>query len=328
LVELAARSAVPSPETATLRTVARPPAFAGGADTSLRRSAREVVDALAGVSGLESWYLGRVDAETLLPLAVSDGANGVQVGRRVRWSGTPCRRMVNGLGPNVVPVMSAVPNYARAPYAIALGMTAYAGTALRDGGGRLLGAVAGWSVRPDPVLTPGLQAVLEAFSGLLSQALAAEVRADEAQREGELRAVRRDAADRVTALSSRVGWGALLQQEERRSAERGVPVALLVVDLGLVRSSTRLQRATELVVQALPEAVVSRLTARQLGAIVTDADPHVVEETAREVGLGLRAAGYTATCAWALSGEAADLGAVWTLAEQRLYRARRDGGGA
>ncbi|PRY13338.1 hypothetical protein [Kineococcus rhizosphaerae] len=328
LVQLAARSAVPSPQTAVLRTVARPSLAQGAAGTSLRRSARQVVDALAVTSGLETWYVGRLDGAAVLPLAVSDEATGVLVGRRTPWSDTVCRRVVNGLGPAVAPDITLVPNYVRAPAATALRMTAYAGTALRDDDGRLLGTLAGWSSRPDVVVVPGLQALLEAFAGLLTQALAAEVAADDAQREADRLSVRRDAADKVTALSSRVGWGALLQQEDRRTAERGLPVALLVVDVGRVRSSTRLQKATEVVVRALPEATVSRLTARQFGAIVTDAEPDEVEATVREVTATLRAAGFEATGAWATSGEAHDLSQVWTLAEQRLYRARRDGVGA
>ncbi|GAA0306808.1 GGDEF domain-containing protein [Kineococcus aurantiacus] len=328
LVQLAARSAVPSPQTAVLRTVARPPAAQGVTDTSLRRSARQVVEALAVTSGLDTWYLGRLDGAAMLPLAVSDEATGVLVGRRIPWSDTVCRRMANGLGPAVAPDITLVPNYVRAPSAIALRMTAYAGAALRDDSGRLLGAMAGWSSRPGTVPVPGLEALMGAFAELLTQALAAEVAADDAQREAERLAVRRDATDKVTALSSRVGWGALLQQEDRRTAERGLPVALLVVDIGRVRSSTRLQKATETVVRALPGATVSRLTARQFGAILPDVEPDEVEATAHEVTTTLRAAGFEATGAWAASGEAQDLSAVWTLAEQRLYRARRDGDGS
>ncbi|MEZ0494446.1 hypothetical protein AB2L28_19585 [Kineococcus sp. TBRC 1896] len=325
LVELAARSARPSPATAVLRTRARRPAPQDATDTSLLRSARQVVDALAGISGLETWYLGRVDGETLLPLAVSAEARSVVVGRRVPWSATPCRRMVNGLGPAVVPVLAAVPNYARAPYATALGMTAYAGLPLRDADGRLLGVLAGWSSRPDPVVPPGLEPVVRAFSELLTQTLAAEVRDDDAQRARERESVRRQAADKVTSLSSRTGWGAVLRQEDRRSAERGVPVALLVVDVGLVRSAARLQRATQSIVRALPGALVSRLNARQFGAVLPDVEPDAVPGTAQEVTAALRAEGFCATSAWATSGEADDLGGVWLLAEQRLYTARRDG---
>ena len=328
LVQLAARSAVPSPQTVVLRTLARPPAGRGAADTSLRRSARQVVESLAVSSGLETWYLGRLDGAAMLPLAVSDEATGVLVGRRIPWSDTVCRRMANGLGPALAPDIAAVPNYVRAPSAIALGMTAYAGTALRDDDGRLLGAMAGWSSRPGTVLTPGLQPLMEAFAGLLTQALAAEVAADDAQRTAERLAVRRDATDKVTALASRVGWGALLQQEDRRTVEHGLPVALLVVDIGRVRSSTRLQKATETVVRALPAASVSRLTARQFGVILPDAEPEQVDEAGHDVTVRLRAAGFDATTAWAASGEADDLSGVWTLAEQRLYRARRDGGAA
>ncbi|WP_432544459.1 nucleotidyl cyclase domain-containing protein [Kineococcus sp. SYSU DK002] len=328
MVELARRAPSPAPGTAVLRTVARPPAARGAADTSLRRSARQVVEALAASSGLDTWYLGRLDGAAMLPLAVSDEATGVLVGRRIPWSDTVCRRMVNGLGPAVAPDITLVPNYVRAPSAIALRMTAYAGTALRDDSGRLLGAMAGWSSRPGTVPTPGLEALMDAFAALLTQTLAAEVAADDAQREAERLSVRRDASDKVTALSSRVGWGSLLQQEDRRTAERGLPVALLVVDIGRVRSSTRLQKATETVVRALPEATVSRLTARQFGVILPDVEPDEVDATAREVATSLRAAGFDATTAWAASGEAADLSTVWTLAEQRLYRARRDGDGA
>lgn len=325
MVELAARSAVPSPRTAVARTSARRPSERYAADTSLRRSARQAVEALAASSGLTTWYLGRIDGLAMLPLAVSDEATGVVAGRRIPWSDTVCRRMVNGLGPAVAPDITLVPNYVRAPSAIALGMTAYAGTALRDGDGRLLGAMAGWNSRPGTVVQPGLELLMTAFAELLSQALAAEVAADAAQRAADRASVRRDATDRVTELSSRVGWGALLQQEDRRTVERGVPVALLVVDLGRVRSSSRLQKATETVVRALPDATVSRLTARQFGAILPDVDPEEVEASERGLTTALRAAGFDATGAWAASGEADDLSAVWTLAEQRLYRARRDG---
>ncbi|MEZ0165572.1 hypothetical protein AB2L27_12490 [Kineococcus sp. LSe6-4] len=325
LVELAARSTPPSPSTAVLRTRARRPAAQDVAGTSLRRSARQVVDALAGSSGLETWYLGRVDGETLLPLAVSTGSRSVTTGRRVRWSDTPCRRMASGLGPTVAPVVADVPNYARAPFSLALGVTAYAGLPLHDRDGRLLGVLAGWSTRPAPVVTPGLEPVLRAFSELLTQALDAEVRDDEAQRATEREAVRRRAADKVTSLSSRTGWGAVLREEDRRCAERGLPVALLVVDVGLVRSSARLQRATQAIVRALPDALVSRLNARQFGAVLPDVEPDEVAATAEEVATALRSEGFTASTAWATSGEAGDLGAVWLLAEQRLYSARRDG---
>ncbi len=50
-----------------------------------------------------------------------------------------------------------------------------------------------------------------------------------------------------------------------------------------------------------------------------------MEASERGLTTALRAAGFDATGAWAASGEADDLSAVWTLAEQRLYRARRDG---
>ncbi len=328
MVELASRAAVPAPGTSVLRTRPRPRATGTATGTSLRRSARQVVEALAGSTGLDTWYLGRLDGPAVLPLAVSGEATGVHVGHRVPWSDTVCRRMVNGLGPAVAPDITLVPNYVRAPAAIALRMTAYAGTALRDDHGRLLGTMAGWSSRPDVAVGPAVESLMGAFAELLAQALAAEVAADDTQRETERRSVRVDAADRVTELSSRVGWGALLQQEDRRSVERAVPVALLVVDLGRVRSSRRLQKATETVVRALPDATVSRLTARQFGAILPDAESEEVDAVGRVVAAHLRAAGFDATTAWAASGEARDLSAVWTLAEQRLYRARRDGGPA
>ncbi|WP_369069212.1 GAF domain-containing protein [Kineococcus terrestris] len=326
MVELAARSALPSTDAAPRRPAAVP--ATAGTSTSLRRSAREVVAALPRVSGLDSWYLGRVDGETLLPLAVSDEAQGVRVGQRLQWSAAVCRRMVNGLGPAVAPDVAAVPNYARAPYAISLGMTAYAGVPVRAGDGALLGVLAGWNVRPTAALADGLEPLAHAFAGLLSQSLEAEVRADAALREQEAERLRRENADRVTALSSRAGWGALLRQEDLRSAERGLPVVVLLVDLGRVRSSARLQRGTDLVVRALPRAVVARLTARQFGAVLPGADAAEAADRAAALSTVLRATGYAATTAWATSAEAEDLRAVWHVAEERLYRARRDGEGS
>ncbi|GGL15063.1 hypothetical protein [Mangrovihabitans endophyticus] len=291
--------------------------------TGWEDTSRQTVESLAALSGMPTWHVGRVIDNVLTPLAVSTGAVGIATGTRVNWSPTVCRRMVSRLGPNLAPDVLAIPDYAGAPAVRKLGMRAYAGVPLLTEHGDLLGVLAGWHTEPRE-FPPGLEPLLWALSNLMAGVLQSELRATRAVRTTETRA---PAPVVVTAGASRLparrGWGAILEQEERRARDLGTPVTVLLVDFGSLRSAARAQKAARIAVDHLRDAVLARLSVRHIGAVLNDCTQAQVDRLGQRVDAALRKAGFTATTASASRLETSDLRDTWSLAEQRLFEQRK-----
>lgn len=292
-----------------------------GGPLGLPAAAREVVQLLADLTGMRTWYVGRFIGEAALPLAVTRECSWLRVGEPLPWHETICRRMVTHLGPVVASDLSAVPNYSHAPLARRHGIRSYAGVPLLATRDRLLGVLAGWDDRPVGEFPPLTTRALWLFARLLTPLLESALEKDMAQFRADREDVRRRMAETLTRVPGRRGWGLVLDGEEGRGRRHGRSSAIIVVDLGFVRSARLIQRGTQIAADAAPDAVVARLSGRHVGILVDGAAG--IKPTARAVIEELRAAGYAARAGWACRSETLSLRATWMLAESRLNQLRK-----
>ncbi len=286
-------------------------------------AAREVVDLAAEVSGLRTWYIGRFAGSAVLPIAVSQGAAGVQTGRPINWSESICRRMVTRLGPCLAEDIDLVPNYARAPGAIKVQARSYAGVPLLSSSDRLLGLMAGWDTVEPAGFPPHLENTLWTLARLFTPLLEEAISRDAERRAADQAAARARTAEILTRLPGRRGWGQVLDAEELRAAEHGHPLGILVIDAGNLRSTTEVQAACKHVEDALPSHVVARLSPRQIGVLVIGEDVYHLEGLVKTALEPLRRSGFNATAGSAARIETPRLRDMWMLAEERLTAVRR-----
>jgi hypothetical protein len=284
---------------------------------------RDVADLLAGQTGMRTWYLGRHVGDAVLAVAVSTAATGIAVGEPLAWSQTVCRRMVSRLGPTVAPDLSQVANYARAPLADRLGMACYAGVPVLTSDGDLLGVLAGWDDEPRRP-PPGTAELLWTFAKLLAPAWGVADAAAAADRARDARTASGHAAERLTGLPGRRGWGALLDSCDRSARRTGHAAGVLVADLGPVRSTRHLQRGVRAARDALPGVSVARLGPRRVGAVVVGDRTGALPDLAGRVTADLSSRGFTPRTAWATRADAGDLRGVWLVAEARLAERLRE----
>jgi diguanylate cyclase (GGDEF)-like protein len=189
-------------------------------------SAQRVVDYLNARPPLTDWSVSRVDGHEQVHLHVRGGAL-LDVGDRVPWEETFCRRMLAGAS-NVVPDSRLDPDYADLPAAD--GVRAYAGVPIVEGDGSLFGTLCG--VRAEPLRTgePIDQGLLDVFAELLSAQLAL-VRTSATLHQSALLAEALASSDRLTGLMNRRGWDLLVSDAQERIDALGDLVGVVMIDL-------------------------------------------------------------------------------------------------
>lgn len=202
-----------------------PEAPTTGADL-FTASAQSVVDYLNRHTPLADWSVTRVAGGEQVTVHVH-GEHLLEVGQRVDWNNTYCRRMVGGASP-VVPDTLADPDYA--DHRLAAAVRSYAGVPLTDDTGQMFGVLCGFG--PDPMQSAAdIDSELLALMGqLLSANLVATRTADRGRRAAEI-AEALSQTDALTGLVNRRGWDALVDDADERMNAFGDLVAVAVIDL-------------------------------------------------------------------------------------------------
>ncbi|GAA1960818.1 hypothetical protein GCM10009798_20710 [Nocardioides panacihumi] len=189
-------------------------------------SAQRVVDFLNSRTPLTDWSVSRVAGDEQVHLHVR-GDTLLQVGDRVAWDETFCRRMLAGAS-QVVHDSQLDADYADIPAAV--DVRAYAGVPILDGDGSLFGTLCG--VRAEPLLGGEHvdKAMLDVFSELLSAQLVL-VRSCSALHHAAVLAEAVANSDGLTGLMNRRGWDLLAAEAQERVDALGDQVGVLMIDL-------------------------------------------------------------------------------------------------
>lgn len=193
-------------------------------------SVGRVLDLLSARLGLEVVMLTRYDGADQVALQVLDGAHGTSAGALGSWDDAVCSltALVDGalIVPDTTQVSSVAAMVARRDFPI----RAYAGVALRDSAGRLLGSLCGVSTRPRGADLGDQEDLLTTCGALLERLLEHELLVGTDRRRAS--AAERDArSDALTGLLNRRGWDAALLAAEQRCAAFGTPAAVFVLDV-------------------------------------------------------------------------------------------------
>ncbi|SCX39157.1 GGDEF domain-containing protein, diguanylate cyclase (c-di-GMP synthetase) or its enzymatically inactive variants [Klenkia marina] len=296
-----------------------------GASPSAAEFAAAAAAAVGGLAAVQPFgvvAVSRMTDRSWTGLAARAAGRPSPVGRRVPVARTACHHLLVDRGPVVVTDLHGHPDRALRSVAAQHGVAGYVGAALRGPDGQRLGSVCGYSGdRYDGAgaldLLPLLAAAADDLGRRLGRALAAA--ADERRAAYELaRATSVDA----TGLPDRRGWAALLQEEDLRGRQLGEELAVVLVDVGLVRTVRGVRRAGQVLGEALGEDLVCRVGHRRFGVVVGETaggHPATVATAAQEA---LRAAGYPATSGWAARRPGEGAAATWWRAEDALVTVR------
>lgn len=300
----------------------------------------EAVEAVLGVlraSGrLSRWAVFYEDREQDVQIAIGTvgrGAPEVQVGDRLPWSSSLCRRLERG-APSVVHDMLGVRDYADAALVRSGQVAAYAGAEIATGDGHVFGTLCGFSpMRTDHTLAE-IEPLLTLCARLLSTMLAQPRHAEAA---GELVTAldHREQRDALTGLGNQRRWDLAILDHE---AGGRAGVIVIGVD-GLQQVNDRdgydtgdrlLQRAAHALTRVVrPDDVLCRVAGDVFAALLpscTAQDAVTVGERARAA---LIAAEVPASVGAASRWRGEGLGAVLERAGRAMYaekalRERRD----
>jgi GGDEF domain-containing protein len=285
-------------------------------------AAGAAVGGLAAVKSFDVVVVSRMTEQSWTGLAARTTGRPSPVGRRLPVDRAACHHLLVDSRPVVVTDLRDHGDRVLRSVAAQHGVGGYVGAALRRPDGQRLGSVCGFSRdRYDGAgamdLLPLLAVTAEDLGRRLDRAL--DVAADERRAAHER--VRSTSVD-VTGLPDRRGWAALLQEEDVRGRQLGEDLAVVLVDVGLVRTVRGVRRAGQVLREAVGDDVVSRVGHRQFGVVVSEGSgvhPATVAATAQEA---LRAVGFPATSGWAARVPGEGAVGTWWRAEDALVLAR------
>ena len=285
-------------------------------------AAGAAVAGLAAVQPFDVVVVSRMTDQAWTGLAARTTGRTSPVGRRLPVDRSACHHLLVDERPVVVTDLHDHADRTLRSVAAQYGVAGYAGAALRRPDGRRLGSVCGYSgTRYDGAgavdLLPLLAVTADDLGRRLDRAL--DAAADE-RREAHERA--RSSSVDVTGLPDRRGWGALLQEEDVRGRQLGEDLAVVLVDVGLVRTVRGVRRAGEVLREAVGDDLVSRVGHRQFGVVVAEGAGVHPEAVATAAQDALRAAGYPATSGWAARAPGEGAVGTWWRAEDALVQAR------
>ena len=194
-------------------------------------SAQRIVDYLNAHTAISDWSVSRVTGGEQVHVHVHH-ENLLDVGDRLPWSDTFCRRMTGGAA-HVVPDSLADPDYA--DLAGARTIRSYAGYPITDDDGSTFGILCG--VGPAPLASPESvdSDLIGLMSDLLSSHLVLSRALDRNRRAAELAEALAN-TDALTGLVNRRGWDLLVADAQERVDAFGDLVAIGVIDIDGLKS--------------------------------------------------------------------------------------------
>jgi len=194
-------------------------------------SAQRIVDYLNAHTAIPDWSVSRVTGGEQVHIHVHHDTL-LDVGDRVDWDDTFCRRMTAGAA-HVVPDSLADPDYADLIGIHAI--RSYAGFPITDDDGSTFGILCG--VGTDPLSAP--QAIDEDLIALMSDLLSSHLvlsRALDRNRRAVELAEALANTDALTGLVNRRGWDLLVADAQERVDAFGDLVAIGVIDIDGLKS--------------------------------------------------------------------------------------------
>lgn len=283
---------------------------------------------------LENWVVSRAVGDDWVVLSAAGLNRALEVGDTYRWSDTVCARMVSGRGPRSTPRINDVASYAMAPVVRDLPVGAYLGAELVDASGSLFGTLCGLHpIALDDVDLTAIEDLVVLQARLLSSVLGAARSRFDAGRQDE-RLSRSIQADPTTGLLDRVGWDALLADEERRLAILGLPAGVIVIELVGLRDITvrsdlsygdRTLRETGDVLRAATRRSdsVARTGETDFAVLLPDCGPLHLEQVASRIRDGLHRRSIRAWVGSAPRDPSKDLAAAVNRAATARYQDKR-----
>ncbi|MET0928430.1 MAG: sensor domain-containing diguanylate cyclase [Aeromicrobium sp.] len=189
-------------------------------------SAQRIVDYLNAHTAIPDWSVSRITGGEQVHVHVHHEEL-IEVGDRVPWTSTFCRRMTNGAA-HVVADSHDDPDYADLPDALAV--RSYAGFPITDDDGSTFGILCGVGLEPLSTTTAVDEDLVALMSELLSSQLIMSRAMDRDRRATEI-AEALAYTDALTGLVNRRGWDLLVADAQERVDAFADPVAIGVIDL-------------------------------------------------------------------------------------------------
>jgi GGDEF domain-containing protein len=198
-----------------------------------------------------------------------------------------------------------------------------AGAGMYSPDGALIGVVVALSEDRLPWEGSVYAEALAHHAKVLGMLLSQEIQEVAAGRAEDARAVG-TMLDELTKMPDRRAWGLLIRQEEERAASLGHPAAVLVIDAGPTNSGRTLRRMVTVLREIAGEApALCRLDDRLWGVLVTGLTADETDDLAIILAEGLDEAGGKPAIGIAERGGGRDLVGAWSLADERMFLARR-----
>ncbi len=186
---------------------------------SFEHAASDVLQHLHHKLGFAFWAISRSEEDELELIVTLDKHYGVQQGARIKWTDSICRRMVEGLGPNIAPDLDQVPAYKQAPIAQRFPISAYIGFPLWDSDGQLFGTLAAVDPKPQTKDLVESESTFQLFSRLISTHLSLDLQVrSQSDKCIEFEGI----IDPETKLLNNLGWNRLLRAQQRRAESNGL----------------------------------------------------------------------------------------------------------
>jgi diguanylate cyclase len=299
---------------------------------NFEEASRDVLAFLHRRYGFKLWMVTQTEGDDWIVLQTEDHGYAVEEGTVLRWADSFCSRMVQGLGPWVVPRSQDVAAYASAPMGQYVEIGAYIGVPLTNDDGSLFGTLC--AIDPDEQQTVGADdlPLIELLAKLLSSLLAADRKAVLLERRAER--VRQEAlTDPLTGLLNRRGWDQAIDREEARARRFGSHVCVFVVDLddlkrvndthGHAEGDALIMRAANAIKSAVRELdVAARIGGDEFGILAVECDPAGGDSLMERLRTALAVGGVRASIGKA--GRAKEgLAHAWDAADRAMYVAKQ-----
>lgn len=186
--------------------------------SSFEAAAKEILQYLHHQFGFDLWIVSRIEGDDAIIVQAIDRRFGLRPGKALKWSDLICKRMAEGLGPNIVPSLNDAPSYQSAPQVADFSVEAYVGFPLCDSDGHIFGTLSGIATEPQPKEIEQSRETFAIYSKILSTLLSMDL---------QLKSRRVDVpnldidqlVDSETGLLSRTAWERFLAAQERRARE-------------------------------------------------------------------------------------------------------------
>lgn len=194
-------------------------------------ASRAVVAYLGTRVPLAVWNVTRHEGKLLIILHTGEGNGyGVKAGDSMVYDETMCKRMVEGLAPNVTPVIDDEPALRDVPVRRIVPVNTYVSFPLQRADGSLFGTLCGWDPMPSSGSLYDHQPLMELLSRQLSTILQFDLEREAAWRSA-LQHETSALTDALTGVGNRRAFDLACEREEARCREVGHRLSAIQVDL-------------------------------------------------------------------------------------------------